>query len=514
MMSDAERFIADHVRQVETLFRQSGLAWWDAETTGTDEAHARAKRLNAEIMRIYADASTYEQLRLWVSSPPDDSHLGRQVTILYLAYASGQRDATTIDQVAELEQQVQQTYTNHRGHYDGRELSDNEIDNVLNTETESSRVHEAWAASKEVGSKVAADIIELVRLRNEAARRLGYDNHYEKSLVLSEIDPTRLFATLDELDRLTAGPFRREIDVLNQRLADRFGLHIENLRPWHYGDVFFQRPPRSDNQDLDGLFANRSLEDLAVRTFDGLGLDVRDILARSDLYARPGKNQHAFCTHIDRADDVRVLCNLEPNVRWAETLLHELGHGVYDKYLDRDLPFILRTPAHTMSTEAIAMLMGRLPLDAEWLRKVANVPVDEVSQIAIRVAAQQRLAMLIFVRWVLVMVHFERSMYRDPDQNLNSLWWDLVERYQMIRRPDERDAPDWAAKLHLALAPVYYQNYMLGELLASHTAHWLTALAGGLVDRTEAGSLLRDRVFRPGATRDWETRIVEATGEP
>jgi peptidyl-dipeptidase A len=278
--------------------------------------------------------------------------------------------------------------------------------------------------------------------------------------------------------------------------------------------VFFQRPPRSDELNFDAVFADRSLEDVAVRTFDGLGMDVRDILARSDLYARPGKNQHAFCTHIDRADDVRVLCNLEPNLRWTETLLHELGHGVYDKYLDRELPYILRTPAHTMSTEAIAMLMGRLPLDAEWLRKVADVPVSEITQIATRVGAHQRLAMLIFVRWVLVMVHFERAMYRDPDQNLNALWWDLVERYQMIRRPDERDAPDWAAKLHLALAPVYYQNYMLGELLASHTAHWLGASVGGLVDRIEAGNLLRECLFRPAATRNWETLIREATGEP
>ena len=30
-----------------------------------------------------------------------------------------------------------------------------------------------------------------------------------------------------------------------------------------------------------------------------------------------------------------------------------------------------------------------------------------------------------------------------------------------------RTAPDWASKIHLAVAPVYYQSYLLGELLAS-----------------------------------------------
>ena len=40
-------------------------------------------------------------------------------------------------------------------------------------------------------------------------------------------------------------------------------------------------------------------------------------------------------------------------------------------------------------------------------------------------------------------------MYGNPDQDLNKLWWDLVEKYQEIRRPEGRDAPDYAAKIHI-----------------------------------------------------------------
>jgi len=32
----------------------------------------------------------------------------------------------------------------------------------------------------------------------------------------------------------------------------------------------------------------------------------------------------------------------------------------------------------------------------------------------------------------------------------------------MIDRPPGRDEADWAAKIHVALAPVYYHNYVLG----------------------------------------------------
>ena len=49
-----------------------------------------------------------------------------------------------------------------------------------------------------------------------------------------------------------------------------------------------------------------------------------------------------------------------------------------------------------------------------------------------------------------VMLRFERAMYENPDQDLNDKWWSLVEKYQLIRRPPARNAPDYASKLLLA----------------------------------------------------------------
>src|SRR5207253_1354218 len=126
---------------------------------------------------------------------------------------------------------------------------------------------------------------------------------------------------------------------LDGKLLRRYGLSsITELRPWHYSDPFFQEAPSTD-LSLDPWFEGRALEPMARGHFAGLGLPVEDVLSRSDLYEKPGKSQHAFCISIDRRDDVRILCNLVSNERWMETLLHELGHAVYDKFLDRSLPF-------------------------------------------------------------------------------------------------------------------------------------------------------------------------------
>ncbi|HEX2109323.1 MAG TPA: hypothetical protein VHF70_08620, partial [Rubrobacteraceae bacterium] len=89
------------------------------------------------------------------------------------------------------------------------------------------------------------------------------------------------------------------------------------------GDPFFQEPLEEAGLDVDRFFRDGDLEDLTRSTYDSLGLDVRGVLARSDLYGRPGKNQHAFCLSVGREYpyDVRVLANVRPDAYWMNTML-------------------------------------------------------------------------------------------------------------------------------------------------------------------------------------------------
>jgi peptidyl-dipeptidase A len=123
--------------------------------------------------------------------------------------------------------------------------------------------------------------------------------------------------------------------------------------------------------------------------------------------------------------------------------------------------------------------------------------------------------MLVSARWILVMVYFERQMYLNPDrEDLNTLWWDLVESIQRVRRPPVRDEPDWASKLHLSLAPVYYHNYLLGEFTASQLSASIGAGAPEFGSRRDPriGSFFRERVFSRGASLPWNELLAEATG--
>ena len=88
------------------------------------------------------------------------------------------------------------------------------------------------------------------------------------------------------------------------------------MSPWHYHDPFFQEPPAVFDVDLDAAYARADILKLCRDFYAGIGLPIDDVIARSDLYEKPGKSPHAFCTDIDREGDVRVLANIVPNEYW------------------------------------------------------------------------------------------------------------------------------------------------------------------------------------------------------
>ncbi len=76
--------------------------------------------------------------------------------------------------------------------------------------------------------------------------------------------------------------------------------------------------------------------------------------------------------------------------------------------------------------------------------------------------------------------------------------------------------PDWATKIHVALYPCYYHNYLLGELLASQFYGYITANISenlSLVGEKSVGTYFKERVFMPGTRYYWNDMIEKATGE-
>ena len=488
----------------------SNTSWWDTQTYATEENERR--RVEAELAwsSALADAELFAEVERARAGASDGS--ARQLELVRNLMLRHQVPISLRERIVELGSSVDLRFSRHRGVVSGVEVDDNAIKRILRQSDDESERREAWEASKTVGAEVADDVRELARLRNEAATSLGYRDWFALSLAADELDEGKLIETLAEADRVTAEPFARWKSGLDASLAARFGCAVGALRPWHYADPFFQELPPEGAVNLDPYFEDADVVALAGQTFERMGLSIDGIIERSDLYPRDRKCQHAFCIDIDRAGDVRVLVNVVPTHSWAETMLHELGHGAYDLGFDDGLPWLLRS-THLVATEASALLFGGLASRRDWLERVLGLGSAEGAELDDRLRAARAAELLVFTRWVLVMNMFERALYANPEADLDALWWGLVSRYQLVTPPDDRRAPDWAAKIHIAVAPVYYHTYLYGAMVALQLDAALHAAAGGIVDRLEAGQLLRERLYGPGESLRWDRLVEHATGE-
>ena len=502
--------LSERIEKLETEFHR---AYWDAQIKANPENDRRRADLELELRRVKGDSEALRAVQAALEADLHDPVLRRRLELLRLSLLGNQMEESLRTEIVQLSTGVESDFSNHRATVDGKRLTDNEIEAILRTSDEEQLRRAAWEGSKEIGAIVAPRVRELARLRNSAALQLGYSDFYSMALELQEMSEGWLFAILDEVDRLTEQPFASWKNELDERLMERF--NVSQLMPWHYADPFFQMLPPDGRVSVDHLLEERPARELAGRTFAGWGIDLAGVLEASDLYPREGKSQHAFCLDVDRSGkDVRILANVVPGERWIEVMLHESGHAAYDISIDSALPYALRRPAHTFTTEAMAIMSGRLVHDPRWLVDVAHAAAAEATAIAEPLRRATATHSLVFVRWALVVIHFERDLYLDPESDLDSRWWELVQRFQLVKPPADRSHPDWAAKIHVATAPAYYHNYLLGELLASQLAATCEQEWGGLVGNVGAGQLLVDRLFHPGSLIRWDALVEQATGRP
>ena len=504
------------------LYKETNLAYWNASITGKDEDYKKSSDAEIAANKVLADVALFAAFKkIKESGQITDELKKRELNMIYNAMLTKQIDSIKMKQMVELGNQIEQKFSVFRAKVDGKKLSDNKIEEILSNSTDSKKLENAWLSVKKVGPVVADDIIKLVKLRNEVAKSLGFNNYHEMKLTLDDQDPKEVSALFDELNSLTSNKFAQLKSEMDNVLAKRLKIKKEDLMPWDYQNRFFQEAPKIYNVDLDSYFKGKDIVALTNNYYAGINMDISALISHSDLFEKPGKNQHAYCTDIDNEGDIRVLCNVKQNHNWMSTMLHEFGHASYDKYIDPSLSYTLREPAHTFTTEAIAMLMGRLASNAQWIQDMTKIDDKEKQKIADESFKMLRLEQLVFSRWAQVMYRFEKGLYENPDQDLNKLWWDLVEKYQMLKRPADRNQPDWATKIHIATSPCYYHNYLLGELLASQLNNYIvTKIIKGndiknpsYVNNKEIGNYLIEKVFKPGRKYYWNDMIEKATGE-
>lgn len=509
-----EVFLEKENENLKELNKELLSTAWMVTITGEEEWNKKLEQAQNDLNSYFSDSERFQQVQMYRGQKDLQPLQRRQLDDLYHHMVKHQLDEETLSQTIGITNEIVHIFNTFRPMIEGKTVTNNDILDILKKSKDHHERKKAWLASKQVGKKIESKILDLVHKRNAEARALGFENYYQMIYETEELDLDSVFKTFQRLVDLSTETYTRVKQEIDQELAEKMEIHTDDLRPWHYVDPFFQKAPPVKGLDLDSYYKDKNLEQLTRDTFHSIGLDISDILQKSDLYPRKNKYPFGYCTDIDREGDIRVLVNIDSSEFWMTTMLHEFGHAAYFKYIDRDLPFMLRRHAHTLTTEAIAQLCERLNKNPIWLERFLGVETEQVQKCKPSIEKLLQRQILVQARWIITFTFFERELYENPHQDLNKRWWELVQQIQLLHPPEETHHPDWASKMHFSLAPVSYQNYLLGECTASQLQTYIETHISQDLFTPEVGKYLKDHFFTHGARWTWNEKIEKATGEP
>ena len=401
------------------------------------------------------------------------------------------------------ENEIAKKYNSYIPKIDGREVTKVEITKILQTERNEEIRQKAYEAKITGGDLIAGDLIEFIKLRNKYAKSKGFADYFEYKLTED------YYVKPEFLDKLTNEVYINAKDririIQNKRDSELKNIFkTESLKSYHYGLLTDSNPEKEVNE----LIKNVSVEDIAKKTYLGMGYDIEAMQKEGkltlDLYPRKGKNTHGFCFGVEAGKDSRILANLMNNVNSIDTLNHELGHCVYDLGLSTELPFFDRQPSSSAMTEAIAMMMGDIMKKENILKDI--IPDD----LLVRFKESIKKDEANFVSRSLEIIDFEREIYKNPEQNPSELWGKMKNKYLNIQDTANNE---WATIPHYLSHPSYYQNYFRATLMKAQIYNCLKTVLGDITENKNTAEYLNKNLFSIGASVEEYDLIRQLTGK-
>ena len=231
------------------LERDLHRAFWTAATDARPETSAAWQRAEEAWLAALGDLELFAEVQGALAAGGTDPRTRRALEQANLDLLANQIPEGDRAELVALQAKVEHAFSTVRGRVGDRELANNELERVLADSDDPAERRAAWEAGKQVGAAVAEDVLALVELRNRVACERGYRDWFAFALAAGDIDEAWLERMLEEVE------FHRELFLaakaaLDARLSARFGVDVDALRPWHYGDLFFQRYDGEAGADL------------------------------------------------------------------------------------------------------------------------------------------------------------------------------------------------------------------------------------------------------------------------
>jgi hypothetical protein len=213
-------------------------------------------------------------------------------------------------------------------------------------------------------------------------------------------------------------------------------------------------------------------------------------------------------------NDVRMVLNPLPGVRFQGLVLHELGHAYAMTRTREEHPLYkgyewvpgLMDPGFA---EGIAEVFARLLDEPRVLTEHLGLAPDEAE----RLIHARRMEDVLSIRRALFNIAFERAALEQPDADLDQISLQIERRFSGFYMPPDTE-PVWATSAFFATYPVYRQSYTLASLCAVQVREALKKRFGEGWISPEAGKVLTETIVADGARWTFREKMIRLTGRP
>ena len=354
----------------------------------------------------------------------------------------------------------------------------------------------AWADSRT--GWLGEDLVALVTLRNEVARREGFDSYWELSLTHRGLDPDDVEGFLDEVEALVK-PLNAAASGHAAAKAEELGLEYA----FHNEPMLRRAAGLTLDDSGEAWFDAELAEERVLTALGDLGLPVTglQIYVGPSRYARSG----AYSFPIRPPQHAAVVVSSDR--RWSDwpyrALLHEVGLATWWRSLPADV--VGSPPLWSPATpwfEGYGDLFEHMLYQEAFLAKY--VPELPAEQRAVYAASHEQ-SKLDSLTWYLGCTRAERALYENPG-DWKRLSSELAAKERELRgwgfeTPSSGDVA-WTSFLQSGLMlnyPGYVQNFLYSAATEATLWEAATKAVGDPVANPSLGPWLVSSVVEPVA---------------
>jgi len=539
----AEAFVEQTNRDLKTLGTAWARAEWVKSTYITHDTEILAASAHEKVLAYRSEAieeaTRFEGLDL-------DEDTARQLALLKTSSSlPAPRDGEKRKRLAEIAAKMESLYGKGESCTDDgacRDLGD--LSQTMAEARDYDELLEAWRGWRGISPPMRPMYEEFVRLANEGAGEIGYDDLGELWRAGYDMTPAEFEGVAADLWKDVRPLYESLHCYVRGRLAEHYGEdHVDpdGLIPAHLlGNMWAQEwsniyplvAPYPGAGDLDVTKALETkgwdalkMVKLGESFFTSLGLDpLPETFWDRSMFTKPEDRDvvcHASAWDVTSAGDIRIKMCIRPTEEDLITIHHELGHNYYYLYY-YDLPVLYQSGAHDGFHEGIGDTLA-LSVTPGYLKEVGIL--DDVSRsekALINLQLKEALDKIAFLPFGKLIDEWRWKVFSGDVafDEMNSAWWKMRAEYQGIAPPVARSEDDFdpGAKYHIP-SNVPYTRYFLARILQFQFHRALCEAAGhdgpmhtcSIYGHEAAGDRLR-AMLELGASRPWPEALEAIAG--